>query len=208
VRRGIPMLPLLAALSLSAMVLLWPSDARSLIASHPNCNFCHSMHGAPGFALLNNAQVEVLCLTCHGPGGISVKKADVHSNRTPRSSYPAFRFTCRQCHDAHDNVASWTSGTNIRLIGPLREAVTGYATITTPNSGVRYVVFQSLGTGTGQPSLHSYADSDEDGNGYYDGVCETCHLLTRHHRNNAPDTRHHTGDTCTRCHAHVDRFMR
>jgi len=191
-----------------ALVLLWPSAARSLIASHPNCNYCHSMHGAPGFALLNNTQVEVLCLTCHGPGGISTLKAEVHQNDT-NSSYPAFRITCRQCHDSHDNVASWTTGTNIKLVGAAKEAVTSYATITTPNSGVRYVVFQSRGTNVGQPSLHSFADADEDGNGYYDGVCETCHTLTKFHRNNASGGHaHNTGKTCTNCHSHTNFFQK
>ena len=197
---------LVLSLSCVAVVLLAPSSALSLIASH-QCAFCHNMHGTTGSPLLSNAQVEVLCLTCHGLGGISTLKADVHSNNTPNSSYPAFRISCRGCHDSHDNVASWTTGTNIKLVGSVTSSL-GHAQIVTVNSGTRYVVFQSRGTTAGGPSLHSFADSDEDGNGYYDGVCETCHTLTGHHRNNAPDTSHHTGDTCTRCHAHDNRFMK
>jgi len=196
----------LVVISGLALVLLRPSAAWPLIASH-QCSYCHNLHGAAGAALTNNPQAESLCLTCHGPGGISVMKANVHSNKTPKTSFPAFRVTCRQCHDPHDNVASWTTGTNIKLVGAVTSS-RGYAQIVTTNSGTRYVVFQSRGTGTGQPSLHSFADSDQDGNGYYDGVCETCHTQTKYHLNNAPDTKHHTGDTCTSCHAHVDRFMK
>lgn len=203
-KQGLPISALLVALSLSATVLLWPSSAPSLIASH-QCSFCHNVHGATGSPLLSNAQVETLCLTCHGPGGVSALKAEVHKNKTC-SSYRPFRITCRQCHNPHDNVASWTTGTNIKLVGAVTSSL-GYAQIVTTNSGTRYVVLQSLGTGTSQPSLHSFADSDQDGNGCYDGVCETCHTLTKHHRNNAPDTKHHTGDTCTICHAHADRFI-
>ena len=201
----IPAIVLLSGV-LSIMLTLWPSSAQALLPSH-QCNFCHNMHGAPGFTLLNNAQAEALCLTCHGPGGISTLKADVHSNATPRSSYPPFRISCRGCHDPHDNVANWMGGRNIKLVGSRQDA-TGLAKISTPNSGIRHVVFESRGTSAGQPTLHSFADSDQDTNGYYDGVCETCHTLTGHHRNNAPDLSHHTGDTCTKCHAHINRFMK
>lgn len=198
---------LLLLICVLATVVAGPREAASLATVH-ECNYCHNIHGAPGFSLLSTAQVEVLCLTCHGPTGISTLKADVHSNKTPRSSYPDFRISCRGCHDPHDNVASWTGGLNIKLIGPRKEALTSYATVSTPNSGVRYVVFQSRGTDEGQPSLHSFADSDQDGNSYYDGICETCHTLTGHHTNDAPDLLHHTGETCTRCHLHTKRFLK
>lgn len=205
-KQSLPISALLVALSLSATVLLWPSSVTSLIASH-QCAFCHNVHGATGSPLLSNAQVETLCLTCHGPGGISTLKAEVHKNEI-RSSYPAFRITCRQCHDPHDNVASWTSGTNIKLVGGVTSSL-GYAQIVTMNSGTRYVAFQSRGTDAGQQSLHSFADADQDGNGYYDGVCETCHTLTKFHRNNPSGGHsHNTGKTCTLCHPHTNFFLK
>ncbi len=186
--------------------LLVPGDAQSLISSH-QCNYCHNVHGALGNALLNNAQVEALCLTCHGPGGISTLKADVHQNEA-RSSYPAFRISCRGCHDPHDNLRNWLNGTNIKTVGA-RQDGTGLARIATPNSGVREVVFESRGRDAGFPSLHSFADADQDGNGYYDGICETCHTLTKFHRNDPSGGHsHNTGRTCTICHAHVNHFLK
>ena len=197
---------MLTVLLIGAAILFWPSQARSLIASH-ECNYCHNLHGAPGFSLLSDPQVEALCLTCHGAGGISALKADVHSNNTPKSNYPPFRVSCRGCHNPHDNVANWVGGTNIKLVGAVT-STRGYAGIVTVNSGTRDVVFENRGSTADGVTLHSFADSDEDGNGYYDGVCEICHTLTGHHRNNTPDPTHHTGDTCTRCHVHANRFMK
>lgn len=187
-------------------LFLMPREARPLIASH-ECSYCHGVHGAAGPALLKEAQVETLCLTCHGPGGTSTLKADVHTNAA-RSDYPPFRISCRGCHDPHDNLPNWLGGMNIKLVGSEQDT-TGYARITTPNNGIRDVVYESRGTDAGEPSLHSFADNDEDGNTVYDGVCETCHTLTRHHHNNASgDHSHHVGETCTRCHDHLDGFLR
>lgn len=196
---------LLILLALAAgAFFLWPRPARSLIASH-ECSFCHQLHGAPGFSLLKNPQIEALCLTCHGPGGPSTLKADVHTNDR-NSSFPPFRITCRECHDPHDNRTNWLGGTNIKLVG-IDVDGTGLAKIDTPNSGVRNVVFESRGTDAGDPSLHSFADADEDGNGVYDGICEVCHTGTKFHRNNPSGGHsHNTGKTCTRCHEHVNTF--
>ncbi len=185
-------------------IFLHAPEVRALISSH-QCSFCHDVHLAPGASLLRDTVVEALCLTCHGPAGTSVLKAEVHTNAS-KSAYPLFRISCRGCHDPHDNRANWLGGTNLKLVGT-RQDSTGRAEILTPNSGIRDVVFESRGTGAGQPALHSFADADQDLNGYYDGVCETCHTLTKYHRNNASDGhRHHTGETCTRCHEHVTDF--
>jgi len=198
----------LATAAFSAIVLPAPPSAEAVIASHQQCSYCHNLHGAAGNVLLNQATVEAVCLSCHGPGGISVLKADVHSNST-RSKYPAFRISCGGCHDAHDNMTNWLIGTNIKLVG-MDLAGTNAARISTPNSGVRDVVFENRGTTVGQPSLHSFADADQDGNGYYDGVCETCHTLTKYHRNSSSGGhKHNTGETCTAsCHLHTNKFLK
>lgn len=196
---------LAAAFAALTASFLSPGPVRALIANH-QCSYCHNVHGATADVLLNASSVEALCLTCHGPGGISTLKADVHLNDR-NSNYPAFRITCRQCHDPHDNLPNWVGGTNIKTVGSDQDG-TGLARITTPNSGVRNVAFESRGPDAGQPTLHSFADNDEDGNLYYDGVCETCHTLTRFHRNNSSGGHaHNTGETCTRCHGHVDNFL-
>lgn len=181
------------------LTMALPTTVLALLPSH-ECNFCHNIHGAPGFSLLNNAQIETLCLTCHGPAGISTLKADTHVG-----------LTCMTCHTSHDNKQNWLGGTNLKLIGR-NEDGSNIARINTPNNSIREVVFESRGDGknVNEPTLHSFADADEDANAYYDGVCETCHNDTRHHCNEEPTNTgqcglvHNTGDTCTRCHVHVD----
>jgi predicted CXXCH cytochrome family protein len=200
------LLLLIAIAVAAALAVLAPRNAQALIAGH-SCNYCHNVHGAPGSTLLKEAQIETLCISCHGPAGISTLKAEVHLNDR-NSLYPVFRITCRQCHDPHDNNGNWLGGRNLRLVGSRQDA-TGYARISTPNSAIRDVVFESRGFDAGQATLHSLADADQDGNGYYDGVCETCHTLTRYHLNTAAGNHtHNTGDTCMRCHPHAGNFLK
>ena len=186
-----------------ALSLALPSSAIALISAH-DCADCHSLHGAPGFTLLNQASqadlvltAELVCLNCHGPSGSATTMATVHTNdpndNTP--DYPAFRISCIECHDPHDNQDNYLSGQNIRLVLPQ---------IATPSSGPRDIAFESRGTNNaGGPALHSFADGDST----YDGICEACHTATSHHLNNAAgDHGHHAGETCTRCHDHTDAF--
>lgn len=89
---------------------------------------------------------------------------------------------CMDCHAIHG-----TSGNR------------GYipATLATPNSGSKSVVFLAT---TGP---NSFADGDST----YDGICEVCHTTTAHHRNNASgDHSHYAGQNCLGCHAHEKAF--
>jgi len=182
-------------------LLAWPVTALALNPNH-QCIYCHQVHNLmPPENLTEN-----LCLTCHGPGGISTLKATVHANKVG-SKMPPFRISCMDCHDSHSNRVNHLGGTNIKLVG-INVDGTGVARLYTPASGTREVVFESRGTDVGAPSLHSFADSDEDNDGYYDGVCETCHTLVGRH-NNYSDSAHNTGKTCTlQCHLHTTGFNR
>ncbi len=181
-------------------------ETEAMNPGHGSCSTCHSLHSAPGQSISNTAVVEVLCLSCHGPAGTATLKAEVHSNKDG-SSYPAFSMTCIDCHNPHDDIANDMGGVNLSQVGRKYDG-NAYARIATPNSGDRYVVFESRGTDAGDPSLHSYADNDEDGNLYYDGVCETCHTQVANHRNDSSGNHaHFTGSNCITCHSHVDKFL-
>lgn len=194
-----------AVILIATLILFTPRAGDALNENH-TCNFCHSLHNAPGQTLAKMSVVEDLCMSCHGPVGTSVLKAEVHTNKNG-SSYPAFTMSCMDCHNPHDAMDNWLGGLNIKLVGT-NEGGTGEATISTPNSGVRDVVFESRGTGALEPTLHSFADGDEDGNAVYDGVCETCHTLTSFHRNSsAGNHTHEVGNTCTDCHPHDGSFI-
>ncbi len=193
------------AIFVTGVIVLLPDEPGAANPNH-DCSFCHNIHGAPALALLKEEVVETLCLTCHGPAGISTQKADVHTNDSP-TQYPLFTITCTGCHDSHNDRDNWLGGTNIRLVGRRLDS-TGLAKVNTTSSGIQNTVFESRGTNEGGPSLHSFADGDEDGNSVYDGICEVCHTLTKHHRNNPSGGHvHQVGRTCTRCHEHVTNFI-
>lgn len=197
-------LPVFVMMIIAAVVIHRPQSTGALNANH-NCDNCHSVHSAPGQSLTNNAVVEDLCLSCHGAAGISSLKAEIHTNKTG-SSHPAFSMSCMDCHDPHDSMDNWLVGTNLKMVGSDQDG-SDIARITTPNSGIREVVFESRGTDAGGPSLHSFADNDEDGNGVYDGVCETCHTLALNHRNNSSGNHsHYPGTNCIGCHPHDNNF--
>jgi predicted CXXCH cytochrome family protein len=174
------------------------------VANPHECNFCHIMHSAPGPSLTLAADIEVLCLTCHGPAGTSTYKAAAHTNESP-GPYDLFYMTCIDCHTPHSSEDNWLGGTNIRQVGYDVDG-TEIARVITPNSGVREVVFESRGSDVGQPTLHSFADEDEDGNGIYDGICEVCHTQTTHHQNDGGGSSHYPGSTCVACHVHSSGF--
>lgn len=215
------------------LLLVWPGIGFCLNPSH-DCTYCHSLHTADGVPILGAEEIEVLCLTCHVPGGHpDAPPADVHTNIGKTSNYSEFRATCMRCHNPHSNEENWLlvhthtdgsewEGINIKLVG--RSGLEGFAAIETLEwdasagnyaDGVRYVTFEQLGTKLGPDSLkmHSFSDEDMDGNGVKDGPCEVCHNQTKHHCNGDDanigtcDTDHNTGDTCTRCHSHEGNFL-
>jgi predicted CXXCH cytochrome family protein len=199
---------ILISVAFVLLALIFAGVSGAVLSGHSQCNFCHYMHGASGVdALLTGDLINVVCLSCHGPGGTSDLEADIHVNRY-KSAYEEFSVSCSDCHDAHINLPNWLSSTNIKGVG------TNFfnddtALINTPISGVANVVYTSRGTNAGEPSLHSFADADEDGNGVYDGICEVCHTLTKKHRNNPSGNHsHNRGKTCINCHTHEANFNR
>ncbi len=105
---------------------------------------------------------------------------------------------CRTCHEPH-------STTNIYLVKD---------SIQTPNSGLREVIFKTLGIGD------PYNDPDpvvgdatsgvlaDDADGVNTGVCEVCHTAVNHHTNDDSHAgqAHHNAEDCTSCHSHADGF--
>jgi len=77
---------------------------------------------------------------------------------------------------------------------------------------MRPVVLESRGTDNNDPDFlsdhtHSFANTDEDGDGWMDGPCETCHTETANHKNDDFGNTHNNGRTCTAsCHMHSTGF--
>jgi len=143
------------------------------------CSSCHGVHNTTTSDgnLLRETMTSATCQECH--------------------NYQAHQgFDCLDCHQVHN-------GTNIMLIKDNIDI--------DPTAGVDLwpVVFNSQGTTASpvQPSLHSFADGDEDGNGIYDGICEVCHTSnpsTFHYNTSAGDHSHNKGKSCVSCHPHRD----
>jgi predicted CxxxxCH...CXXCH cytochrome family protein len=150
-----------------------------LVNGNIECSSCHAVHNATTTDgnLLRETMTSATCKECHN--------YQTHQG-----------FDCLDCHQVHN-------GSNIMLIKDNIDI--------DPTGGVdlRTVVFNSQGTTASpvQPSLHSFADGDEDGNGIYDGVCEVCHTSnpsTYHYNTSAGDHTHNTGKSCVGCHPHRD----
>ena len=103
--------------------------------------------------------------------------------------YPEYHHAgvehCIVCHAANEKTS------NLKMIKEV---------ITTPNSGDKVVVF------TARTGTNSFADGDET----YDGICEVCHTVTKHHRNanDGERSEHHAGQDCITCHKHTNEFMK
>jgi len=137
--------------------------------------------------ILANSKVE--CSSCHKThfagstdGNILRKANDVALCTSCHVSMTHNGMTCNTCHQTHNPNKS-----NIFLIRD---------NITTPNSGIKNVVFTAL-TGTG-----SFAEAAPP----YDGVCEVCHTTTIYHKNNGTGASHNASANCTSCHKHGNAF--
>lgn len=164
-------------------------DVTALNSSH-TCSNCHVSHNGDGPNLLIATDVEVLCLSCHGPGGTSILKARNHKGQT-----------CLVCHNPHDGEFNRYGNRNLKMMR---------AQVVPKGSGMaRPLVFESRGTDLGQPVLRSFCDDDLDNDGAWDNACDTCHSSSPDfHRYTAPSSHgHRTGRTCTVCHDHYDGFQ-
>lgn len=181
---------------LAACVVISPSLALAcLFPEIIPCDACHRAEVPVG------AWREAMCLNCHGPGGSSSLRALSHAE-----------LDCFDCHDTHGGEINRLGKRNLKDLradvdktgqhsnssGP--RARNYRPPIDTPSENRVPVVFESRGTTSGEPSLHSFADDDEDGDGIYDGICEACHPR------NPQSIQHHRGETCTSCHLHNRGF--
>ncbi len=162
---------------------------KSMLATGHDCSSCHLTHNGKQPSLLIATNVEVMCLTCHGPGGVSTFKARNHVGQT-----------CTVCHDPHDGQINRFGRKNLKM---LRADV-----VAKDSTTHRPLTFESRGTDVGQPVLHSFCDNDLDGDKVFDNVCDTCHRSSPdlHKYTSATSHRHNPGRTCTVCHTHQNQF--
>ncbi len=180
-----------------AVLLLGPDPASALMDDH-ECAYCHSLHGAPGFTLLNQPSeanlvltAEMVCLSCHGPTGSSSLEADVH--RSDIATAIINRISCIECHDAHDHQQNSNSDVNLNM-------VLKTITVMSPTLSDIDVVFAD--NVYSDDSSHDYSKPDGT------GVCQVCHTFTSRQLNSGAGENHQRGKLCTGCHLHSTSFDR
>jgi predicted CXXCH cytochrome family protein len=187
-------------LGASLAVLLMTRSLSGMIPVHgPTCDVCHKTHSAPGQSITNAGTVEVLCASCHNPTMFPSSPIPIN-HRDADDGSQTFEMSCTKCHDPHDYQQNILGGNNLKLVK---------ATVATPNSGSKDVIFTARGSdaSANAGSLHSFADADTN----YDGICEVCHTQTKFHSNTGlylgnPVAAHNGGVFCIRCHAHDKGF--
>lgn len=202
--RRLPWLAVVALLGAGVLLLGTRATTEAqTVHTSSGCPNCHRLHGSTGSTLTNYTISEDLCLSCHTDGANPNAPSGVSTHLSPSYVPNDSAATCVRCHGHRGSTS------NLALIR---------ASIATPNSGARTVLFTSRGTdavagawpstlpGAG-PVLNSFAD----GNTTYDGVCEACHTETTNHQNGTvlPDNSNHAhnaGLWCTRCHLHATGF--
>lgn len=177
-------------------ILLLDADSSSALMSDHECAYCHSLHGAPGFTLLNQTSAanlvltaEVVCLYCHGPGGSSSLQADIHRSDIPGATNN--RISCIECHDAHDHQQNSNGVDNLNMV---------LKTITAMSPAlvdINVIFFDNVYS---DDNSHDYSKPDGT------GVCQVCHTLTSRQRNDGFGEGHQRGALCTSCHPHSSSF--
>ena len=185
-----------------------------------DCSFCHNLHGTG--LVPESAQVEVLCLNCHGPAGTSTLKADIHKNKPGQGNKPptfSFNFSCADCHNPHEGESfiNWRGTTNTKMLGLNNLDPSGDVGFDVPGLGFRNVVFPTSVDGSldgGFVDRDGVLDSSPFNQ--FDGVCETCHTdpALGHHPNElcvgggCGDKTHNKNKACTQCHIHDNFFWK
>jgi len=187
------------AIVLGVFIVL-PTSADAQYA-HTVCTYCHNLNGNAGGGIpLTNFNLDSdLCLSCHGEGSPPTYDGKVvplgATTHTGRKHQPGDVTSCVDCHDHYgetDDVYPPTGNGNIKLIP--RNRVSRYPL---PGGSTKRVLFRG----------NSGPNSQADGDGVFDGICEVCHTQSAFHRNNpGGDHNHNPGADCSSCHSHTENF--
>ncbi len=138
--------------------------------------------GGQAYALsvVTEYDIETQCKTCHNPLGMAASMSDVAMHRITGFE----RIGCGKCHDPHNNDPNTGQGAGL-IRYDLRWG-----------SSSEPVVWP-------MPGLSDYVRIGAP----YDGICETCHTKTMHHRNSSDgDHSHQVVTDCQTCHEHQEGF--
>ncbi|MBW6512593.1 MAG: cytochrome c3 family protein [Desulfuromonadaceae bacterium] len=178
---------------------VWPAYA--LLEAHLNydgCATCHNLHSSAGGALQDiSSNPEELCLSCHGPGGISTLTVMTHNLAGVDSAEVGY-ISCNDCHNSHNNgeETSLTNrdGTyNIKLVGLFKDYNSSPpVSLLSPQIREKRV---ATGLGALKEVVYNTAIDDYNRVPGINGVCNACHGET-----------HNADQDCSACHGHDGGF--
>ncbi|MDH4320554.1 MAG: hypothetical protein OEV73_03555 [Desulfobulbaceae bacterium] len=223
-----------SSLATNSLNYTWPTattDMYGTASSSVECRTCHFVHHQLQERTFNSTtwQYEFNsagALFTGAVSGISASTVTVAGAGWTENQWAGYMVvpnvsnafapaTSGQYHSYDYKIVSNTSDT-LTVEGPVDLTVLGAgstmaiyygrlvrSTITTPSSGAKTVKFYDT-TGT-----HSFADGDAT----RDGVCEVCHTLVTHFRNNGTGSQQlhenldgKAGTKCVECHVHTAGF--
>jgi hypothetical protein len=162
-----------------------------------NCDYCHetdAQNDEDFAAPITDAK----CNQCHTPTGTlklqfpadppngfgTAPDVLAHTDANGTGKY-TYTNACVSCHEP---MAGTTNIAHVRT------------DLSAAGGGTNIVFTQRTGT-----------DSFADGPPYDENVCNSCHTMTNHHRNDSsqpyPNQDHNNGQDCAGCHPHVDAFL-
>lgn len=185
-----------------------PHDASKSIG----CLSCHEMTSTESMLIppmghvaqdIDDTLFNNLCWSCHNE--VIAPYVKTHSSLQSDSSYGQWTVECWVCHNQHFQSQNLHNGSSygkfIRRSIDLKN-ITGLV-----KTGVKEIKL------LGNNGLNSFADNDADGDGIRDGICEVCHTMTTHFRNDGSgsDQLHANvgnvaGKNCMTCHNHRNGF--
>ena len=188
--------PRLAAL-LSGLLAL---GASSLGGASPHddgsgveCLECHALgQGDLGVALPRGLDQELLCKSCHNPTGQAAAMSDVAMHVVDGGSTVVDCGSCHFVHFAQPTTDTHPGGVTAPNLSLIRSDTARYVT-----GALEPALFQQ------SPEHFAFAA----GNPPFNGICQSCHTQTAHHRNDdTGDHSHNAGSDCLTCHSHGGGF--
>ena len=166
-----------------------PHDA----ANGVECLECHALgEGELGISLPRTSAQELGCKSCHNPTGQAAAMSDVAMHVVGGGTTTV---DCGSCHFVHF---------------PVTTTDTHPGGITAPNLSLIRSDTAHYVPGALEPALFQVRPDQfafAEGNPPYNGICQTCHTQTAHHRNDdSSDHTHNAGSNCMTCHPHGSGF--
>ena len=188
----------LAAISLLALTVWLGSAPAGAAPPHDSsngivCLECHALGmGTHGVTLPRGAVQESGCKSCHNPTGRAASMSQVAMHVVRGGAVTVDCGSCHFVHFPHTTTDSHPGGVTAPNLSLVRGDTSRYVA-----GALEPALFQV------RPDQFAFAADNPP----YNGICQSCHTQTTHHRNDASgDHTHNAGSNCLSCHPHTSGF--